>query len=605
MQVADLADLSLEQLSTITVTSASRREERLVDAPASIFVITGEDIRRSGATTLPEAIALAPNAQVARGDQNQALASARGGLFGTSNKMLVLVDGRTIYTPLFAGVFWDAQAILLADVERIEVISGPGGTLWGTNAVNGVINIITRTSATTQGMLATVAAGGDLRRAGVRQGGTMGQGATWRVYSLYDHRRANELASGDSARDAAERWQAGFRADWERASGMSTVQGDVYRANVDNIGGGRDLSGGNLRGRWTRLLGDRSELSVQAYLDRASRRHEGTFEERLDTAELELQHGIRYGGQGHLVWGASHRAVRDHTVTTPTLGFSPADRSLQFTSLYVQDEQGFGPAWTATLGVRAERSSYTSVEWMPQVRISYAPVPNQVFWGSLARAVRAPSRIDRELAVPGAPPYVIGPDDAFHSERADVAELGWRGRGPWRTTLSLTAFHHRFDDLRTLEPGGPAGLYHIENGGKGRTSGAEGWAEARFHPDWRLVGGFVAMSNVFELQPGHVDLSSDKLGNNPRHTALLRSLWNVTPVHELDVTARYVSRLPNPEVPAHLVTDVRAGWRLSREIDLSLVVDDVFNRRYAEAGAASQRALFGRTAFVRLTWAPH
>jgi iron complex outermembrane receptor protein len=185
-----------------------------------------------------------------------------------------------------------------------------------------------------------------------------------------------------------------------------------------------------------------------------------------------------------------------------------------------------------------------------------------------------------------------------------VAEIGWRARGPWRSTLSLTAFHHRFQDLRTLEPGGPSSTYHIENGGKGRTSGVEGWAEARFHPDWRLVAGFVAMSNTFELQEGHVDLSSDKMGNNPRRTAVLRSLWNVTPSHELDVTTRYVSALPNPAVPAYTVADLRAGWRVSRELDLSLIVRNVFNRRHAEAGAAAQRALFGRGAFLRLTWAP-
>ncbi len=530
--------------------------------------------------------------------------SARGGLFGTSNKMLVLVDGRTVYTPLFAGVFWDAQAIMLADVERIEVISGPGGTLWGTNAVNGVINIITKPSSATQGAFVSASGGNMLRRADARFGGTMGEGASYRVYSFYDDRKADELASGDAARDAADRWQAGFRADWERATGVSTLQGDVYRANVDNLGGGRDLSGGNLRGRWTYLVADRSELSLQGYVDQTSRRHEGTFEERLQTAEVEVQHAWRHGARGRFVWGAAHRAVRDHTVTMPTLGFWPPDRAMQVTSLYAQDEFGLSPAWSATVGVRAEDTTYTGVEWMPQLRLEFIPAPDHVFWSSLSRAIRSPSRIDRDLVVPGAPPYVIGPDDAFHSERADVAELGWRGRGPWGTTLSLTAFHHRFDDLRTLEPGGPVSAYHIENGGRGRTSGVEGWAEARLHPAWRLVGGFVAMSNVFELQPGHVDLSSDKLGNNPRRTALLRSLWNVTPAHELDVTTRYMSRLPNPDVPAPAVTDVRAGWHISRDLDLSVVVNDVFTRRYAEAGAAAQRALFGRSAFVRLSWAP-
>lgn len=602
MQLADLADLSLEQLANVTVTSASRREERLIEAPASIFVITSEDIRRAGVTRLPEALRLAPNLQVVRGDANQYIISARGGLFGTANKMLVLVDGRTLYTPLFAGVFWDAQAVMLEDVDRIEVISGPGGTLWGTNAVNGVVNIMTKNARRTQGTLVTVVGGGSQRRAEARYGGSMADGGAFRVYSLYDNRPSTELASGASAHDASERWQAGFRADWQRGDGSSTVQGDAYGANVDNLGGKRDLSGGNVRGRWVRNVNAGSDVTLQAYYDRAARMHAGSFQETLATAEVELQHALRYGRANEFVWGASYRIADDRTAATPVLGFMPGERVMRMATAYAQDERALGERLRATLGLRAEHNVYSGLEWLPNLRLTYAISPDQVLWTSLARAVRSPARIDRDLVVPGMPPYLINANESFKGEVADVAELGWRGRAGNRGTISLTAFHHRFDDLRTLGTAGSALV--IQNGGKGRSSGLEGWGDFTLMPTWRLVGGFVAMSNDFEVKQGYVDLSSDKMGNNPRRTASLRSLWNVTPSHELDLGVRHVSALPNPAVPAYTVLDARAGWRASSQLDLSLLVTNLFDRRYAEFGTPAQRTSFERNILLRVTWTP-
>jgi iron complex outermembrane receptor protein len=500
LQLADLADLSLEQLANVTVTSASRREERLMDAPASIFVITAEDIRRSGATVIAEAIRLAPNLQVARGDANQYLISARGGLFGTANKMLVLIDGRTIYTPLFAGVFWDAQALMLEDVERIEVISGPGGTLWGTNAVDGVINITTKRAHATQGALVSMVGGSEQRRVNSRFGGRLADGGAYRVYALYDNRADNPLGNGGSAHDASERWQAGFRMDWEGGERTSTFQGDLYGANVDNLGGARNLAGGNVRGRWVQHFGSASDVMLQAYYDRAERRHLGTFEEALDTAEVELQHAVRHGNGSRFVWGATYRAADDRTVTTPVLGFVPPNRLLRTASAYAQDEREIAPRWRATLGLRAEHNPYTGLEWLPQARLAWSVTPGQFLWSSLARAVRSPSRIDRDLAVPGAPPYVIAPNDAFASELADVAELGWRGRWAGGMTGALTAFHHRFRDLRTLEPAGSS--LQVMNGGSGRTSGVEGWAEARPLAGWRLIAGFCPDYAPVRARPG-------------------------------------------------------------------------------------------------------
>ncbi len=600
--VADLADYSLEQLAGVRVTTVSRREERLVDAPASIFVMTAEDIRRSGATSLGQVLRLAPNLMVVRGDQNQFIASARGGLAGTANKMLVLVDGRTVYSPLFSGVFWDAQDVVLEDIDRIEVISGPGSTLWGTNAVNGVINIITKTARETQGGLGVAYAGGDERGVVARTGSALGGGGAWRAYGKYAKRDDLALASGASAHDASERWQAGFRSDWGAGRAQSTFQGDVYQAHVDYLGGPRDLSGGNLLARWRTTYASGSQLMVQAYYDRTEREHQGSFRETRDTYDLEALHTLARRRGHELAWGGGLRSSRDRTQKTPVLAFLPASRDLRVATLFGQDEIALAPALHLTAGVRAEHNSYTGLEWLPNLRLAWEAAPSHLVWAALTRTVRSPSRIDRDLVVPGMPPYVLVSNDSFRSEKANVAELGYRARFAADATLSLTAFHHEFRDLRTVEPGA-AGLV-VANGADGRLSGLEAWGDWMVRPGWRLVGGFTVMTQETSLDPGHTNLSDPPLGNNPRRTAMLRSLWNVTPEHELDLAWRYQGRLETPEVPAYGVLDARLGWRPSAQLDVSLLVANVFDREHREFATASQGAVFGRSVLLKVTWSP-
>jgi iron complex outermembrane receptor protein len=597
---ANLADLELEQLTQVTVTSASRREERLVEAPASIFVITAEDIRRAGVSTLPEALRLAPNLQVVRADGSQHIVTARGGLAGTANKMLVLVDGRTVYTPLFSGVFYDALAIMLEDVERIEVISGPGSTLWGTNAVNGVINVTTKPARDTRGGLLAAGAGNQERGASARFGWAAGQGGALRTYARHYDRDDFRLASGASARDASSRWQAGARGDWQSAVDSWTVQGDVYGAHVDNLGGVRDMLGGNLLGRYRRMMGSNSELMLQGYWDRTEREHAGSFDERRDTFDVEGHYATSWGSH-KATWGSGYRASRDSTAITPALAFMPPDRTLTILSAFVQDELAVSSTLRATLGLRAERNTYTGWEWLPNARLSYTLSPDGVIWSALTRTVRSPSRLDRDLVVPGMPPFVVVNNDTFSSEVAQVAELGYRGNFGSRVSVSLTAFHHRYEELRTLEPAG-AGLV-IANGAEGRLNGLEAWGELRPSQNWRLVWGWAAMRERTELLPGRVNLTDAPLGNNPRRTASLRSLWNVTPAVQLDLMLRHVSRLPNPEVPSYTQLNGRIGWRALPELDLSLVAVNVLDRDHVEFGAPAQRAVFEPGYFLKATWA--
>jgi iron complex outermembrane receptor protein len=599
LHVAELADLELEQLARLSVTSASRRPERLADVPASIFVITAEDIRRSGVTSLYEALRLAPNLTVVRGDASQYIATARGGLAGTANKMLVLVDGRTVYSPLFSGVFSDAQFVFLEDVERIEIVSGPGSTLYGTNAVNGVINVITKFAARTPGTLASVTAGEDERGASFRHGFAAGAGDA-RAYLRYHERDENALASGASARDSAERWFGGARYDGHWQGGTFTAQAEGYQADVDNLGGLRPLSGGHVLARYRGARAGGGDVLAQAYYDRTEREHTGSFAEVRDTVDAEAQLGSRWGAH-QVVWGGNYRVSRDRTVTTPALGFMPEERTLRLASLYAQDDWQASPALKATFGVRAEHNSYTGLEWLPNVRVSYQAAPDHLAWAALTRTVRSPSRIDRELVVPGQPPYAVVPGD-FQSEIAKVAELGYRGRLGGRMTLSLTAFHHEFERLRTVEPSG--GALAFGNGGEGRVHGVEGWIDWAVTRDWRLVGGFVAMRSRFEVAPGRVDLGGGGLGNDPERTATLRSQWNMTRAVDFDVAIRHVGELPAPHVPAYTVLDLSVGWRVSRTVELTLSVANALDKVHREFSTAGTGAVFGRSALLKATWTP-
>ena len=600
--LSELADLDLEQLAQITVTSPSRRPQSVLDAAASIFVITAEDIRRSGATSLPEALRIAPNLQVVRGDTSQHIATARGGLSGLANKMLVLVDGRTVYSPLFSGVFTDALIVPLEDIERIEVISGPGSTLWGTNAVNGVINVTSRAASGTQGALLVPGTGNMEQGIHARIGAPLSGGGHYRAYARYYDRDEHRLATGASARDAAQRWQTGFRGDWgEGASRGFTLQGDLYAADVGNLGGDRDLAGGNLLARWRTQRSATSQFQVQAYYDRTEREHAGTFKEERDTVDLELQHLWDPPGPHRLVWGGGYRASRDRSENTPALGFMPPERTLGFASLYAQDEIDLSPRLKATLGLRAERNSYTGVEWLPNARLSYIVSPDHVLWGAFTHTVRAPARLDRDLVVPGFPPFTIVQNDSFRSEFANVAEVGYRARIAHGISVSFTAFHHEFRALRTLEPGSSG--FVIANGARGRRSGLEGWGDFAVTPDWRLVWGFALMDADFSLEPGLVDLGGGGFGNDPKRTASLRSLWNVTRAHELDLALRHVGALPDPALPSYTVVDARLGWRISPNFELSLTVANALDREYSQFGAPAQRAVFEREYFLRATLA--
>ena len=600
----NLADLSLEELANIPVTSVSRHAERLADAPASIFVITSEDIRRSGATRLPDALRLAPNLEVAQSNASTYAISARGFNGTTANKLLVLIDGRTVYTPLFSGVFWDAQDVMLEDVERIEVISGPGATLWGANAVNGVINVITRRSSDTQGGLAYARAGTLERGYGARYGGTIGDTGSYRLYGRSFDVFNTSSASGATASDGWTRGQVGFRTDWVTGTSGFTLQGDAYQGKLDQAAGNDStISGGNLLGRWNRDLAGWGGLQVQAYFDNTERDIPGTFAEHLNIFDFEFQHSLRAIGSHAITWGGGYRYGVDHvTNSSAILAFLPADRNLRWSSIFAQDEIALRGDLRLTLGAKFENNYYTGTDFMPSARLAWKPEPNRLVWGAISRAVRAPSRIDRDLFV-NAPPVLNlqgGPD--FVSEVVDVFEIGYRAQPSPRASYSLSLFHNIYDKLRSLEPIS-GGAVVIGNKMEGTTDGLEAWGTYQATKNWRLSAGGFLLKQHLSFKPDSGDTNIAAAGNDPAHQLMLRSSLDLPDRSQLDVIVRYVGALPNPSVPSYTVMDVRYGRLLRRNLELILAAKNLLDAPHAEFGAGGA-SMVSKGAYVELKWTP-
>lgn len=601
-RVGDLVDLSLEQLGNIEITSVSKHAERLLDAPAPIFVITAEDIRRSGVTSLPEALRLAPNLEVARTSAHKYAISARG--FNSSgNKLQVLMDGRILYTPLFSGVFWDVPDLMLEDVERIEVISGPGATLWGANAVNGVINVITRRASETQGGLASVNSG-NLERNYALRFGAMGAGASYRVYGRFFERDPTSRANGATQSDGWNRGEVGFRADWGTPASGLTVQGAAYRGTLDTTSVD-DLRtfGTHLLARWHHQLASGNGIQLQAYFDRNDRDIPGVLRERLKIYDIEFQHDVA-GIEGHtLTWGVSHRGAADHVTNTPAAAFLPAERDLHWTSVFAQDEIALrGDELKLIGGLRVEHNSYTGTEILPTLRLAWKPSPSQLAWMALTRAVRTPSRTDRDFFVPGQAPFQLAGGPDFRSEVANVLEVGYRSQPSPKFSYSVTAFHHDYDYVRSLELR-PTGDFVIGNKLEGTSTGLEAWGTVQVTRNWRLSAGATLLDLDLRLKADSTDsVGGRRAGNDPEQQWLLRSSWELPGRMELDASVRYVGELPDPRVPAYTAVDVRFGWRPNDRLELSLTGQNIFDARHIESGNALTASEIERALRLGVKW---
>jgi iron complex outermembrane receptor protein len=602
-QVPDLADLSIEELSQIQVTLVSRQPERIADAPASIYVITREDIRRAGFTSLAEALRLAPNLQVARVDSVQYAISARGFNNAVGNKLLVMIDGRTVYTPLFSGVFWDQQDVLLPDVERIEIISGPGATLWGANAVNGVINVITRSAAETQGTRVSARAGGTEREATARYGDALGANGHFRVYGKMTELDNTHPAAGLDVTDEWMRAQIGFRADWDFGKDTYTLQSDAYdgesadRGTILGFSFGRiETSGANVLGRWTRRLDDGASLQVQSYFDHAERDDFLFFRPTADIFDVEVQHSFSVAAHD-LVWGGGYRHSSDTIATGFVTSFIPRSRDLIWQNLFVQDQIPLSDDLEVTVGLKLERNSFTGTESLPSARVAWKPGDRRLVWAALSRAVRAPSRFDRDVFFPGTPPFLVIGGPNFVSEVANVLEGGYRAEPTDSFSYSVTVYYHDWDKLRS----GTALPVQLVNEIEGPAQGFEAWANWRVAANWQLSAGMSTLDKDLALKPGSADpvgVNNETLANDADYQWQLRAMADLPHDLTLDVRTRHVEELPNPAVPRYTAVDVSLAWRPQRTLTMQLIVRNLFDDRHSEYGPFPSRSELERTALL-------
>ncbi len=608
-----LADLSLEELSALPVISVSKSAQPLSEANASVFVITNDDIRKAGSNSLPEALRLAPNLQVARVDARNYAITARGFNSAFENKLLVMVDGRTVYSPLFSGVYWDAQDLVLEDLERIEVVSGPGGTMWGANAVNGVVNIVSRSAADTQGELISVGASSEESFASVRYGGSLaGEGnGHYRAYVKRARHDDTWAESGASTDTGFGRTQAGFRMDWGKRSDGFTLQGDAYSGRLHQAGTKDiEITGANILGRGGWQLPN-SKLSVQAYVDHTQRDQPNAFAQNMNTWDIEFQHELAFGAFQNIVWGAGYRYISDRIHNDEAFAFLPGNVNRSWQNIFIQDEISLLDNVSLTLGSKWEHNPYTGLESMPEVRLGWEPDATKLVWANLSRAVRSPSRIDHDLYAPthppvvnGVPQYAIGGGPDFMSEIVNVFEVGYRSQPVKRVSWSITAFYGEYDRLRTLELAAPLPGLVFKNMAEAETYGMEVWGSWQPYASWRLHGGLEIQKIDVSLKQGSLDLSNTTglASGDPQYSWLVRSSYDLSGSIELNSTLRHVAQVEGFKLPSYTAMDLQISWAVVPGLELSVVGQNLLDGDHAEFGEAPGRSKFERSVFAKLVW---
>ena len=585
---SELKKLPLEQLVDLEITSASRRPEPLSQASSAVSVITGDEVRRAGVTNLPDALRLAPAMEVAQIDGHTWAISTRGFNASTANKLQVLMDGRSLYTPLFSGVFWDVQQTFLPDLEQIEIIRGPGATLWGANAVNGVINIRSKPADQTQGVL--VYGGGGNEESGfggIRYGGTVGANTAFRVYVMHNSEDSLELSDGADANDDFHITQGGFRIDSKiHPDDTFTLQGDAYVGNFGQLTGGDvDVDGQNLIGRWTRETSNDSSLTLQAYFDRTHRFIPNVFEESRETYDLELQHQFRVG-EHDIVYGANYRLSHDDIGNIgPALAFLPPEENEHLISVYAQDEWHIVPdVFSITAGSKFEYNTFSGFEVQPTARFTWLPAKGQTLWGAVSRAVRTPTRIDQDFFIPnpatGAMP-VLTSSDNFESEVLVAYELGYRIKPADRLSFDLVGYYNDYDNLRSVEPTGED-TFAIENLLRAHSYG--GTLSARWQvTDWWELDGSLSLLQL-KIDRANSDDPNRGSGeaNDPNRIFIAHSKVDLPHNIEFDSFLRFVDDLPKPRTPSYLALDLRLGWSPRPGLEFAIVGRNLLDSAHPE-----------------------
>ena len=595
--LGELSRMSLEQLANVEVTSVSKSAQSLSSAPASIYVITREDLLRSGVMSVPEALRLAPNLQVSQLSSTTYSNGARGfagrpDVQNFSNKILLLIDGRSVYSPLFSGIDYDMQDVLLDDVDRIEVISGPGATLWGANAMNGVINIITRKAGDTLGKLVRLDAGSEEQAAALRYGGHFGGDAAFRVYAKWFDRGESEFAGGEGAEDDWNKLQAGFRVDGGGEASRYTVQGD-YQTAEQGFAGVRDVGfeGANVLGRWERA-GARVSTRAQVYFDRVDReRTPSGLAFDIDAWDFDFQQSAGLGARHHLVWGLGRRYSDYHTVNN-SLAFVPDHRTLELTNVFLQDSITLTEELKLTAGIKFEDNSYSDWSALPDVRLSWAPNDKTLLWLAGSRAIRSPTPFDTDVQeFVGSQLFVLGDPD-FETEKVTAFELGYRGNPDEALSLSASVFYNEYDDLRTIEVT-PVQFLPLRWGNlmEGSAYGWEAWANIQLTSWWRLSPGVRTLHKRLKFSEGASNIVGvGQAGNDPSSGYVLKSSMDLRRF-SLDVILRKVGALPEPALEDYTEMTARFAWKVSDRLELAVKGFNLLNETHLEYPAPEGREI--------------
>jgi len=602
-QVQDLKTLSLEELMQIDVTTLSRAPERRIDAPAAVSVITGEDIRRYGVDTLADALRLADSVSVARFNGGSWAIATRGFSAVTNNKLLVMIDGRSVYTPLFGGVFWEAQHVLLPDLDRIEIIRGPAGILWGPNAVNGVINIITKNAADTHGVLVRGVTGSRERaHVAARFGAHITPRSSYRLYAVGSEFDSPQLEDGSSARENRRLRQAGGRLDWELAGDAHmTVQGDL---NVGRVGlpdrTDIETGAGNVVATYSKRLSGGHSLQLVGYVDREHREVPRQTWETRSTYNLEGQHSMRLAPRAQLLWGGGLRSTESHT-RPELISFEPDDRTINQVHGFAQAEITVTRALSVTVGSRGERTTFTAFTLQPAVRAKYTLRRDSLIWGAVSRAVRTPTRFDRDLRIQVNDAVLIRGSEDFKAEELTAYESGARFAPTSRVSMEVSGFHNDYDDLRSQEA---TPFITLANLYGGHTTGVELAGNVQPHERWLVHAGYTGQRVTLKPQPGSHDMTNGRdEADDPSHIFTARSYLNLPRRFELDGFFRAVGKLRASGLPGYHELDMRIGWQPTERTDISLMGRELLHPRHAEfAGGGSQLRYFQREVAVRVTF---
>ena len=596
-----LKTLSIEDLMNLEITSVSKRGEPLSDAAAAIYVITREEILNSGARTLPDILRLAPNLQVAQITSNSFAITARGFNGSAASKLLVLIDGRSVYTPYHSGVSWDVQDVLPEDIERIEVISGPGATLWGANAVNGVINITTRKAAETQDGTLRVGGGNLEQRGSVQYGAQAGSDVAYRAYVDSFHYGDDLTATGMNAQDAWHKSQGGFRLDWMPAGDLVTLQGDLYTGSETELGSADErVSGHNLLTRWNHSFSDASTLQVQAYYDYSKTEIPNVGFDELNTYDLDVQHAFAWGSRQSIVWGGGVRTEQDNFPTmlsgTQLLLFLPQQRTLDYSNAFLQDTISLSRTLKLIVGAKYERDAYTRGEPLPNARLSWKASDNNLLWAAVSRAVRAPSRLDRDLFEESGPVVVIRGGN-FQDERLTAYELGYRSQPSAKSSLSISTFYNVYNDLRSAEYSpGPALPVMFANGMSGNTDGLEAWGNYQMSEWWRMSAGGNWLHENLHYSPGSSAIGGIALaGDDPSYQIALRSTMTFARGWLAYLDLRHIGALPSPASPSYTELNAHVSWTQSRALTWALTGSNLVHPHHLEFGTTAAPLQLGAT----------